>query len=34
MEIASYQKKVAEYIKGLRELSIDKVKGIISENDY
>ena len=31
---AIYQKKIAEYSHGLRELYKDKVKGIISENDY
>ena len=33
-EISSYQKKVAEYTKGVQELYLDKVKGIISEADY
>lgn len=33
-EIAAYEKKSAEYAKGIRELYLDKVKGIISENDY
>ena len=33
-EIAAYHKKIAEYTKGIRELYLDKVKGIISENDY
>lgn len=27
-------KKVAEYSKGIRELYMDKVKGLISESDY
>ena len=30
-EIAAYQKKIAEYTKGIRELYLDKVKGILSE---
>ena len=29
-----YEKKAAEYVKGLRELYLDKVRGIISESDY
>lgn len=33
-EIAAYQKKIAEYAKGIRELYLDKVKGIISESEY
>ncbi len=33
-EIAAYQKKIMEYIKGIRELYLDKVKGIITEQDY
>ena len=33
-DIAAYQKKVAEYSKGIRELYMDKVKGLISESDY
>ena len=33
-DIAVYEKKVAEYSKGIRELYMDKVKGLISENDY
>ena len=32
--MAEYQKKIAEYAKGIRELYLDKVKGIISESDY
>ena len=27
-------KKIAEYTKGIRELYLDKVKGILSELDY
>lgn len=33
-DIAAYQKKVAEYSNGIRELYMDKVKGLLSENDY
>lgn len=32
--IAAYEKKIAEYAKGIRELYMDKVKGLISESDY
>ena len=33
-DIAIYEKKVADYSRGIRELYMDKVKGLISENDY
>lgn len=33
-EISAYQKKISEYTKGIRDLYLDKVKGIISESDY
>ena len=33
-DLTVYQKKVDEYSKGIRELYMDKVKGLISENDY
>lgn len=33
-EMGAYQKKISEYAKGIRELYLDKVKGILSENDY
>lgn len=33
-EIVAYQKKITEYAKGIRELYLDKVKGILSEIDY
>ena len=33
-EIAAYQKKIMEYIKGIRELYLDRVKGVITEQDY
>ena len=33
-DLAVYRKKVAEYSKGIRELYMDKVKGLISESDY
>ncbi|MCD8376886.1 MAG: recombinase family protein [Oscillospiraceae bacterium] len=32
--IASYQKKIEELSKGIRELYLDKVRGIINEADY
>lgn len=33
-DMAAYDKKTAEYAKGIRELYMDKVKGLISDNDY
>lgn len=33
-DIAVYQKKIAEYSKGIRDLYMDKVKGLLSESDY
>lgn len=33
-DLATNQKKIAEYTKGTRELYMDKVRGIISESDY
>lgn len=33
-EMATFEKKVAEYAKGVKDLYLDKVKGIISENDF
>ena len=33
-EISLHQKRSAEYAKCLRELYVDKVRGVISENDY
>ena len=32
--ISTYEKKIGEYTKGIRELYLDKVKGILSEQDY
>ena len=32
--MAACEKRVAEYARGIRELYMDKVKGLISENDY
>ncbi len=29
-----YEKKIAEYAKGIKELYIDKVKGVISDSDF
>ncbi len=33
-DIATYEKKVRELSKGIRELYIDKVRGLISDSDY
>ncbi len=33
-DVAVYQKKIDEYSKGIRELYMDKVKGLIAESDY
>ena len=33
-EISIYEKKISEYTKGIRELYLDKVKGVLSESDY
>lgn len=33
-DLNTYEKKVAELSKGIRELYIDKIKGLISESDY
>lgn len=33
-DIAIYEKKIAEYAKGVRELYMDKVKGLITESDF
>lgn len=33
-ELASYEKRVAEYSKGIRDIYMDKVKGLISESDF
>lgn len=33
-DVSAYQKKIKEYAKGIRELYMDKVKGVISERDY
>lgn len=33
-DLAACQKKATEYSKGIRELYMDKVKGLISESDY
>ena len=32
--IAAYRKRINEYAKGLRELYMDKVKGVIAEADF
>lgn len=31
---AAYEKRIAEYAKGLRELYLDKVRGLITERDF
>ena len=33
-DIASYEKRMAEFSKGLREMYMDKVRGLVSETDY
>lgn len=33
-DMSAYEKKIAEYSKGIRELYMDKVKGLISESDF
>lgn len=33
-DLTAYQKKIAEYSKGIRELYLDKVKGLITEGEY
>lgn len=33
-DISSFEKKSAEYSKGIQQLYMDKVRGLISENDY
>lgn len=33
-QTVAYQKKIADYAKGIREMYLDKVKGILSENSY
>ena len=33
-DLSAYEKKILEYSKGIRELYLDKVKGIIKEQDY
>ena len=33
-EITAYQKRIAEYTKGIKELYLDKVKGVLSESDF
>lgn len=33
-DLASYRKKLEEYVKGNREIYFDKVKGLLSESDY
>ena len=33
-EIAAYTKKIEEYTKGIRDIYMDKVKGLITDNDF
>ncbi len=33
-DLAAYRKKIEEYAKGIRELYMDKVKGLIREHDF
>ncbi len=33
-ELATYRKKIEEYAKGIRNLYLDKVRGLLSESDY
>ena len=33
-DMSAYEKKITEYSKGIRELYMDKVKGLISESDF
>ena len=33
-DIAAFRKKIAEYDRGIRELYMDKVRGILTEDDY
>lgn len=33
-DIIAYQKKIEEYSKGIRDLYLDKVKGLLNESDY
>lgn len=33
-EINIYEKKIADYTKGIKSLYLDKVKGVITENEY
>lgn len=33
-DLAAYEKKIGEYAKGIRELYMDKVKGLITESDF
>ncbi len=33
-DIATYRKKIEEYTKGIRELYMDKVKGLITDHDF
>lgn len=32
--LAAYEKRIAEYTKGLRDLYMDKVRGLLNESDF
>jgi hypothetical protein len=32
--LAAYEKRIAEYTKGLRDLYMDKVKGLLNDSDF
>lgn len=34
LDIAAYSKKIEEYTKGIRDVYMDKVKGIVTESDF
>ena len=34
VEIGAYQKRIGEYTKGIKELYMDKIKGVLSESDF
>lgn len=34
VEMGAYQKRIGEYTKGIKELYMDKIKGVLSESDF
>ena len=32
--LSAYEKRIAEYTKGLRDLYMDKVKGLLNDSDF